>query len=143
MNQNSYYYLKCPNTGQSITYCHHPHHRNNNPNKSQWTINTNQEASCFKSSYTNNWYVNSNAWGLHYLGEGISYLGVGEDRNKKLFLAKFKKEPNKNFWHGYPADYQRNNQDLPDNDILNIWKSNNILTKAQISKIIQGKPCKL
>ncbi len=143
MNQARSYNLNCPITGKSVVYHCHPHHRNNNPNKSQWIINPTQEFDCFDLSYRKSWLKNDNAWGLHYSGQSIDYLGLGEDRNVNLFLAKFIKDQNQNYWHGYPADYQRNPQDIPDNDILEIWKYNNILSKPKIRKIMRGQPCNI
>ncbi len=60
-----------------------------------------------------------------------------------LFIAKFKNDVPHNTWHGYPADYQRKSQDIPDTEILHDWIANNILTKAKIRKIMAGQPCRL
>jgi hypothetical protein len=126
-----------------VKYSPNPEHRNSNPCKSQWKITENEEIECFKITYNKGWTKEKNAWGLHYSQNTVTYLGIGEDRSIKLFIAKFKNDVPHNTWHGYPADYQKNAHDIPDKDVLFDWIKNNVLTKAKIRKIMAGQPCKL
>ena len=128
---------------EDVKYSPNPQHRNNNPCKSQWIISEGEEIECFKVAYGKGWTNDKNAWGFHYSQSNITYLGKGEDRTVSLFIAKFKNDVPHNNWHGYPADYQRRSHDIPDTNVLNNWKNNNILPKAKIRKIMAGQPCKL
>jgi hypothetical protein len=126
-----------------VNYSPNPEHRNKNPCKSQWIITEREEIQCFSVAYSKGWKNEKNAWGLHYKQSAVTYLGVGKKQGADLFIAKFKNDVPHNNWHGYPADYQGNSQDIPDKDILNNWIANDILPKAKIRKIMAGQPCKL
>jgi hypothetical protein len=124
-------------------YSPNPEHRNNNPCKSQWTITETEEIECFTVAYDKGWANDKNAWGLYHHQNTITYLGTGKDRKINLFIAKFKNDVSHNNWHGYPADHQRNSQDIPDQGILKKWITHKVLAKAKIRKISAGQPCKL
>ena len=128
-----------------VKYSPNPEHRNDNPMKSQWTILEEEELECFRVAYKSGWKRENNAWGLHFTCNNtqFGYLGLGRDRNIKLFIAKFKNDVPHETWHGYPADYQQNSHDVPETEILRSWVKNNILGKAKMRKIIRGEPCKL
>lgn len=128
---------------ETIQYSPNPQHRDNNPNKSQWIITEDEEMNCFKTAYSKGWVIGNNAWSLHYIQNELTYLGIGVDRSTNLFIAKFKNDISHSTWHGYPADYQQNAQDVPGTDILRDWIKCNVLPKAKISKIMKGQPCKL
>lgn len=125
-----------------VNYSPNPEHRNNNPCKSQWIITEKEEIECFRVAYDKGWTNERDAWGLHYSQNTIAYLGIAENRTINLFIAKFKNDVPHNNWHGYPADYQRKPQDIPDKEILSKWITNNVLAKAKIRKIMAGQPCK-
>jgi hypothetical protein len=126
-----------------VRYSLNPEHRNSNPKKSQWTIIEEDEVQCFKAAYDKGWKNEKDAWGLYFDVNDVSYLGKGENRSKKLFIAKFKNDVPHNVWRGYPADYQQKPQDIPDKDILNDWMANGVLKKAKVRKIMAGQPCNL
>lgn len=126
-----------------VKYTPNPLHRNNSPQKSQWLILENEEVECFRIAYDKGWKNGGNAWGLYYKRDRLDYLGIGTDRTVRLFIAKFKNDSSHNAWHGYPADHQRHQQDIPDESILRSWITNKVLAKAKIRKIGAGQPCSL
>jgi hypothetical protein len=128
---------------EELEYTPKPDHRNNSPEKSQWTITEKDELKCFKNAYLKSWKKGQNAWGLHFNEDVVEYLGMSKDKSTRLFIAKFISDNFHGTWHGYPADYQHKPQDIPDPDILKDWIKNKLLKKAKISKIMQGKPCNL
>jgi len=129
--------------GEAVKYSPNPEHRNDNRRKSQWTITEGEEIECFRVAYDKGWRSGKNAWGLHHRQNAVTYLGRGEDRSIDLFIAKFKNDVPHNTWHGYPADYQRKSQDIPDAEILRDWVANNFLTKPKMRKIMASQPCRL
>ncbi|MCY7272623.1 MAG: hypothetical protein LH702_02470 [Phormidesmis sp. CAN_BIN44] len=131
------------NQDETVKYSPNPQHRDNNPRKSQWTIMEDEEVQCFEVAYGKGWKKGDDAWGFHLKQNTVKYLGRGEDRSVDLFIAKFKNDASHNIWHGYPADHQKNSQDIPDTDILSNWIANDVLKKAKIRKIMTGQPCKL
>ena len=56
-------------------------------------------------------------------------------------MAKF--VGNRDIWYGYPADHQRNQQDIPTERVRRIWMQGGVLTPAKIRKITRGQPCRL
>ena len=124
-------------------YIVNPFHRNGTPSKSQWTISAQQEIASFSYAHAQSWVCANCAWGLHFVNQNISYLGTAQDHATRVFIAKFVNDINHNNWHGYPADHQINQQDIPDEPILLLWLSQRILPKAKIKKIASGKPCRL
>lgn len=126
-----------------IIYTPNPQHRNGNPKKSQWIIIEREEVECFRMAYDKGWKNEGHVWGLYYKQNKIDYLGEGTDRSIRLFIAKFRNDLSHNTWHGYPADHQRHQQDIPDVSILHNWITNKVLAKAKIRKIGAGQPCSL
>lgn len=128
----------------TFSYLPHPHHRDGNRNKSQWTIVENDEVKVFNFAIASSWISGTSAWGV-YLSDGnnLNYLGISKDRSRTLFLAKFVNKTNQTQWHGYPADHQINCQDIPAMDIQRRWLEANILSPAKIRKIAKGQPCNL
>jgi hypothetical protein len=133
-----------PNVVSNQNYTIKLDHRNKSKDKSQWSVSHQDEVfTIFKNAYTHTWVSNNNAWGIFFNNGGLDYLGVAQDHVTQVFIAKFFKDVNHDNWHGYPADHQSNQQDIPDQAILNDWLVNKILPKAKISKIQGGKRCKL
>ncbi|QOJ27756.1 MAG: hypothetical protein HRU80_02295 [Ignavibacteriales bacterium] len=125
----------------NICYRSHPHHRNGANNKSQWTITAMQEFECFRRCLTENWIKEQIGWGLHFSDtSSVQYLGIDQNGTKQLFIAKFVGGQN---WHGYPIDYQRCTDDIPDTEILNKWLNLSIFPPTKIRKITKGQPCSL
>jgi hypothetical protein len=124
-------------------YQHHPHHRNGIHGKSQWRIPELDERNAFDQARNRNWLTDACGWGLHTPNGIVSYLGVDQDHGRQLFVAKFIVSDAPAVWHGYPADHQRNPQDIPDNDVLRDWMRSRILTDAKVRKLMRGQPCNL
>ena len=123
-----------------MTYLSNPQHRDRTKGKSQWTITLKDEIACFNVACAKHWTDKGNGWGLHYSGEVLAYLGVAQDHQTRVFIAKFVE--NEGIWHGYPADHQTNRQDVPAEPILAIWMKTEVLRPAKIRKIMRGQPCR-
>lgn len=120
-------------------YRTNPVHRNGTQGKSQWKITTPEELACFRATIEKQWVLGDIAWGLHAPAGTLEYLGVAEDHETLVFIAKFVgKQAN---WHGYPADHQRNFQDIPDGMILECWMNLKLLAAAKARKLLRGQPC--
>ena len=126
-----------------VYYIHKADHRNRSPRKSQWTIPENEERSVFSQTYSEGWYEGTVGWGLRLAGQTVSELGVGVDRIRRLFIAKFIDGSATSQWHGYPADYLAHQQDVPDPGILLEWCALRHINPAKMRKILQRKPCNL
>jgi hypothetical protein len=131
-----------------IYYTHKIDHRNNSPDKSQWTINECQERNCFQFSLQSSWnkppYI---SWGLYIEDDQVVYLGTSASNEPDLyhlFIAKFVDSSKKSNWHGYPANPSSGkNQDIPPVDVLRDWQQNNYLRPQTIRKITKGQKCRL
>ncbi|NEP56261.1 MAG: hypothetical protein F6K31_04460 [Symploca sp. SIO2G7] len=122
-------------------------HRNNNPNKSQWTITESEEIDCFNNSFSSQWIDQFyTSWGLYFDNNEVSYLGISaknEPESCQLFIAKFIDSNQNNEWHGYPANHSRNQQDIPPETVTQDWIEKEYLRRATIRKITRGQKCKL
>lgn len=116
----------------------HPQHRDKTPNKSQWTISRAEELSVFANAVCENVIDNGQyMWGIYIPGAEPEVLGVTKYGDKTK-LAIFDNGKHNGYWHGYPADYIRS-QELPTDDVFDLWRDKNMLTKADINKIIKGQ----
>ncbi|MCP5495917.1 MAG: hypothetical protein H7A23_15300 [Leptospiraceae bacterium] len=139
-------------------YIIHPKHRDGkDPDASQWIISEDEEKQCFATTLSCAWIIPENVenlckegqfgWGIKTGSKKtLEYLGhIGKNRGqKKVKLAKFRNEKQikQGNWHGYPANYLENSQDIPPEFILKIWKNEGYINKSIMSKIKKGKPCK-
>ena len=128
---------------QNIYYLHNSVHRNRTPRKSQWTINETAELGSFQMALNQNWLLPQEGWGLHFENGNPAYLGLAQDHTTRVFVAKFVDRGNRNTWHGYPADHQKNNQDIPTVEILDKWLNRKVLPAPKIRKLAKGQPCGL
>lgn len=125
-------------------YCKiHPHHRNGNPNKSQWTVSMCDELWAFVVSRIQGWVGKGQAWALHVVRGNVSVVGVSSDRARDLHLCRFVDPNSNNRWHGFPADYQVRQQDIPPVSVLRQWLGASLISKSAMRKIKQGQPCNL
>lgn len=95
-----------------MSYLPNEQHRNGNPEKSQWTISLDDELASFFQAEERGWQESNKAWGLHLVEGRIIYLGVTKNRQTPVFIAKYTCSRDA-VWHGYPADYRNNSQDIP------------------------------
>lgn len=132
------------NVVPGIDYTFNPSHRNRMTKKSQWTISEEAELAAFVRASEHEWIINDeHAWGVHHTEGNLEYLGLAQDHNTEVFVAKFVNDvPHKN-WHGYPADHQSNTQDIPPTSVLNDWIRTGLLKARKVRKIQRGQPCKL
>lgn len=126
-----------------MVYKINPLHRNGSTNKSQWTISENSEIQCFELARVSEWLLPRKGWGLYIVESKPEWLGVAQDHVTQVFIAKFVHDENSSEWHGYPADYRNNQQDIPEEKILKKWLLEERLLPAKIRKIAKGQPCNL
>jgi hypothetical protein len=117
------------------------HHRKYvNDKKSRWVVSMQEEIDCFVNACTAKWFDYPTVWGI--IKQDSHLIKLGESKlNSNLKLAKFVE--NQNNWHGYPADYVRNNQDRPGTVVLAKWRKDGIIEKHHIIKIRKGVECNL
>lgn len=128
---------------QEVEYRANPHHRDNNPNKSQWLISVSEEEGVFRASYSKEWISNNAVWGLQKSEDGgLKRLGYRDTKEIKLFVAKYVSSEEPVFWHGYPVDL-KSFHDRPGSDLLKIWLVNKVLKGSKIRKIQKGQKCAL
>lgn len=114
------------------------HRDNSNPEKSKWTIKEDEELLCFKQSIKQSWKKDKFAWGLHIINGIVEQLGVNKFKDSTK-CAKFVDPGQNDKWHGYPADFIRNSHDRPPQVVLKVWYDQNLITKPQMVRILQGK----
>lgn len=122
----------------STQYQINSQHRDHNPNKSQWIISCEEELSVFAGSVNESIVIDGQyMWGIYIPGMIPEALGVTRfgDESK---LAIFDNGKHNGFWHGYPADYIRN-QEIPSGEVFDLWRKNGFLKKADVNKIIKGQ----
>ena len=136
-------YLETYQLGNGITYCINPVHRNKTPGKSLWTISMPLERDVFLNASNQCWLVEYSGWGLYFEKGKVSYLGVGRDHQKQVFVAKFVDSGRQQSWHGYPADHQRDAKDVPTESVLRSWLEGRYLNRPTIRKLTKGQPCSL
>lgn len=123
----------------------HLDHRNQTPQKSQWTIDEPAEIDSFCLACQSGWLVNTQGWGLHVAGAGSGpdYLGLNDAGNMQLFVARFVDGNSNGQWHGYPMDHIRRPQDRPPDTVKDSWIAGGYLPAAKVRKIAKGQPCAL
>jgi hypothetical protein len=125
-----------------MSYVINQHHRNGNRAKSQWRITIPDEKASFENARTNGWLTPDTGWGLHLVNGNAVVLGVAQDHATSVFLAKYVGSAS-GPWHGYPADYRSNSQDIPTPHVLGEWCVKGLFSAAKIRKISRGQPCNL
>ena len=60
-------------------------------------------------------------------------------KDAELYIARFVHDVAHKVWHGYPADGELGDQDIPSSYYLKQWKAKGYFTSAQLSKIHKGK----
>lgn len=123
------------------------HRRQDNSNKSIWTISPAEEVDCFIRTVKEGWINRTNekkkeAWGLKPNNRHLDVIGKN-NKDQELKLAKFVDGDDKDVWHGYPADYRNKSNDRPPEDILRRWIDKKYIDKRKMVKIRSGKSCSL
>lgn len=121
--------------------------------KSQWTVTPDKEVECFEKNYEECWgsvdagdKSTDKVFGV--LIEGNVAIVLGKTRfDEDVHIARFKVygQPEgvlTRQWHGYPSCYWRNDQDIPTDDFLRKFVRQNIISEANLKKIIRGQRCK-
>jgi hypothetical protein len=125
-------------------YVINPQHRDGNPHKSQWTVSQAAECSLFNTSNSSGWldFSSKKGFGINKTEAAIDQLGLWTDRVTVLKIAKFVGDQ-QDQWHGYPANYRKNQHDKPAISVLNLWFVSDLISKADMSRIKLGKKCNL
>lgn len=141
------YKLDYPNTidvdeNRKVVYTISKKHRGKNKNKSYWTISKPEEVVLFADALRKGYEEDCLAWNLLMDGGTVCVLGCSPD-GLMLKMAKFVDADEKDQWHGYPANYQKNNQDIPPYKVLLSWMNAKFISVATLAKIRKGQPCNL
>ena len=121
------------------TYQINPHHRDGNPNKSQWTINNRKEVEVFGWSQESGSLSDGYYWGVLRDGAVCLPLGMTPHRQSSK-IARFECAAQPRVWHGYPVDYVNDPQhDCPGYEVLHKWAEQGIISKSKIAKLIGGQ----
>ena len=114
-----------------------PQHRDGNLKKSQWSISCEDEVAVFAQTCSDGLVEeNQYMWGLYMPGNKPEVLGYTKNKYDSK-IAIFDNGKHNGFWHGYPADYIKNN-DVPPSDFLDYWRDKQLINKSDINKIIKG-----
>ncbi len=129
---------------RNVLYTISRKHRSRNPDKSRWSIPMPIEVTLFRDALKLGYEDKEmfTAWNLYVKDGVICVVGYSVD-NKKLKIGKFVDSNKNEQWHGYPADYMKNNQDIPPASILMTWQKAGYITTATMKKIKGGQPCNL
>lgn len=138
------------------TYSPYIKHRDGTGKKSQWVnaITQDVEFELFKKTLENEWVrvekfkykkkeykrllsPNGRGWGLNIINNKLTELGTLKDRKTKVCVCIFE-EGNPKLWHGYPADFKKQ-QDRPLDHILDKWRDAKYINKAMMLKIKGGR----
>lgn len=129
---------------KNYTYIFSNQHRiRQNNNKSIWQVNQNEEFDSFTLMCNENWIIdNVKGWSVHRVNSRNEVLGINT-RNEEVKIAKFLDSANNFQWHGYPIDYRFSVNDKPNAKILKQWVKDEIITKTQMRRILQGQGCEI
>jgi len=118
-------------------------HRNQNSNKSQWTVKTELELQIFTSGLINEWCDSSNnvIWSVPKHIPQLVPIGTEKPTRGSvkeiLYIAKYTADTN-GTWHGYPVS-AKSQHDHPTQNIINKWIQTGFIDKRFYSKWVQGK----
>ena len=116
----------------------HQQHRDGNPNKAQWTVSYEDEVSIFAGTFVEGLITDEQyMWGIYVPLSEPEVLGVTKNGDMSK-IAIFDNGKHNGFWHGYPADYIRR-QEVPPDDVLDLWRDKEKISKSDIKKIIKGQ----
>lgn len=130
--------LLYPEVNFNGSYMSVSYHRNGDSEKSQWTINVEEEFDCFKNALVNNWHIEKRGWSLH---PSNRLMEIGKLKSgKSSFIIRFQEmspigQEVQNRWHGYPADIKAKNNDIPPDAVLRDWLDKKYIKNHQFSKI--------
>lgn len=134
------YQITCqPQLTPAQHYAVHPHHRNQTPQKSQWTVPELVEFKVFVSGaeITPGGYANTEIFGLSIADGRPSVLGLSE-AGESVVLAKYTRDQVE--WHGYPYSHTRPKQSVP-RSILECWRVTGLISKPIYSRILRKQTC--
>ena len=124
--------------GNGLRYVHNDVHRNQTPDKGQWTIAKEEERASFKTSFDEKWLESTEGWGIHIVSNKADYLGT--DRNGNLaFFAVFIDKNTSGIWHGFPATPL----DSPSPNVIKSWLNKGLVRKKALKLLTMGQSCNL
>ena len=129
---------------REVIYTISKKHRGRNPDKSHWIIKMPKEVALFRDALRLGYEDKANftAWNFLIVDGEICAIGKSVD-DLELKMAKFVDSNKNEQWHGYPANYMKNNQDIPPASLLLSWQKAGFITTATMKKIKGGQPCNL
>jgi len=129
---------------REVIYTISKKHRGRNPDKSHWIIKMPKEVALFRDALRLGYEDKANftAWNFLIVDGEICVIGKSVD-DLELKMAKFVDSNKNEQWHGYPANYMKNNQDIPPASLLLSWQKAGFITTATMKKIKGGQPCNL
>jgi hypothetical protein len=118
------------------SYKVNPRHRASKPtvNTSIWTVAEWTEIQLFGIASQKQWVEKGVLWAAMQENSKIAKLGI--DTKYDLYIAKYKCDHNLE-WHGYPVHPK--GHDIPPEKILESWRRENIIDKADKKRIQGGK----
>lgn len=127
------------------TYFFSPKHRSKgNANASIWAIGCREEYDLADRSINkkyievpDNGTIKEVAYNVLKINGQIKVVGHNSS-GSDLVISKHIK-PQGNQWHGYPADYIRNQQDKPKNATLQKLQNDDLITRREAVSIARGK----
>ena len=127
---------------RAVIYTISKKHRGQNPEKSHWTITMPKEVALFREALRSGYEDTYTAWNLYVVDGAACEVGRSVE-DIELKIAKFVDSCRNEQWHGYPANYLKNNQDIPSAKVLRQWNNAGIISTATMKKIKGGQPCNL
>lgn len=105
-----------------------------------WIIDEKTEKQIWEQAISENWIADNKSWGIKVENSRIIQVGTNI-RKEFLIIGKFIDGNRNEDWHGYPANYVRNNHDVPPESILSTWLALEMINRAKWSRIRRQKDC--
>lgn len=102
----------------------------------QWTVDEWEEIRLFTVAKSKMWVCPKNCLWVTHKNNG-HLCAIGSSGVESAYIAKFVVDHNHE-WHGYPVTPLRE-ADRPPTTILDSWRAEGLINKAQQGKIIKGK----
>lgn len=119
------------------------YHRNNNPQKAQWTIPVDEELDCFAITKEKNWIDEEHVrgWGIIVNRNGHKVIGYVRNKGENIdvYIARFVGMRSEDVWHGYPANVAQQTSDRPAEFVLNTWRNLKYISNSEYSRIRRGR----
>lgn len=117
------------------SYKVNPKHRGKPTQRaSVWTVSEWTEILLFGRAKYKKWFKGDILWAIEV--ENHQIAKIGRDLKCDLYIAKYICDSNSD-WHGYPVFPK--DHDIPPETVLEAWRQEEIINKADKRRIQQGK----